>query len=323
MISTFGAKSQDPHFSQFYASPLYTNPALAGTVVCPRASVIYRNQWPSINYAFRTFAASYDQYFDILAGGIGIMVMSDAESKFFTTNMAALMYSLRLKLTDDIFLNLAVQGSFTNRSLDWTALTFGDQIDPRYGFLNTVSNAVKPSDLSSTYFDVAAGFVFYGEEWYAGFSAHNITQPNTGLSSLNNIPIRFTGHAGMNFNISRDKRRTNAFFGAPVISPNVIYDYQNGMHKLNIGLYLDWSPFIVGTWFRHPLTAYEGVSAEPDAVVVLFGAQWEQFKIGYSYDITISSLANASGGAHEISASYLFPCPEKRKKVKSIRCPSF
>ena len=30
-----GVKAQDPHFSQFYANPLYTNPALAGTAVCP------------------------------------------------------------------------------------------------------------------------------------------------------------------------------------------------------------------------------------------------------------------------------------------------
>jgi hypothetical protein len=113
-------------------------------------------------------------------------------------------------------------------------------------------------------------------------------------------------------------------FGAPVISPNIIYDYQNKFQKLNLGLYLDWSPFIVGTWFRHTINNPEsGFFDAFDAVVLLFGVQWEKLKIGYSYDITVSNLTNASGGAHEISASYQFNCPEKRKKVRAIKCPSF
>ncbi|MDR1005806.1 MAG: type IX secretion system membrane protein PorP/SprF [Bacteroidales bacterium] len=325
-LSISGLFAQDPHFSQFYATPLYTNPALAGSLVCPRVSIVYRNQWPSIQQAFRTPAVSYDQYFDALSGGIGVFVMSDAQSEYYRTNMAALMYSLRLKITKDVFLNLAVQGSITSRSLDWDKLHFGDEIDPRYGFIYT-SMAERPSSMSRTFFDVGAGLVVYGEQWYVGFAAHNLTQPNDGYLGYNRIPIRWTAHAGMNFNISRDARRTNAFFGAPIISPNVIYDYQNGFQKLNLGLYLDWSPFIVGAWLRHPLSGYEGINGtqyfEADAIVLLFGAQWEKFKLGYSYDITVSGLSNASGGAHEISLSYQFPCPEKHKKVKSIKCPSF
>ncbi|MCB0410690.1 MAG: type IX secretion system membrane protein PorP/SprF, partial [Flavobacteriales bacterium] len=29
-------KAQDPQFTQFYANPLYLNPAFAGTARCPR-----------------------------------------------------------------------------------------------------------------------------------------------------------------------------------------------------------------------------------------------------------------------------------------------
>ena len=29
--------AQDPEFSQFYANPLYLNPALAGVTICPKA----------------------------------------------------------------------------------------------------------------------------------------------------------------------------------------------------------------------------------------------------------------------------------------------
>ena len=182
IVLCLDTKAQDPHFSQFYANPLYTNPALAGTVVCPRFSLSYRDQWPALG-AFKTFSASYDQYFDALSGGIGVMVMSDAQSDYYRTNTAALIYSLRLKLTRDIFLNLAAQASVTNRSLDWDELSFPDMIDPRYGFIYSTM-ADRPDDLSHTYVDFAAGLVAYGENWYVGASVANLTRPNDGFISL-------------------------------------------------------------------------------------------------------------------------------------------
>jgi len=53
--------SQDPHFSQFFSSPLTLNPAFCGkfngTI---RAAANYRDQWPSINRAYQTATASVD-----------------------------------------------------------------------------------------------------------------------------------------------------------------------------------------------------------------------------------------------------------------------
>ena len=311
-----GIKAQDPHFSQFYANPLYTNPALAGTAVCPRFSLSYRNQWPGLD-AFKTFTASYDQHFDFLSGGIGAMIMSDAQSDFYRTNTAALIYSLRLKISRDVYFNMAAQASLTNRSLDWDELSFPDMIDPRYGYIYTTM-AERPSDLSHTYFDISTGMVIYGENWFVGASAANLLRPDDGFLSYNRIPIRFTANAGMRFNLARDQRRTNAFFGAPIISPNLIYSYQGNFQMINYGLYLDWSPFIVGAWFRQAITFENS-----DALVLMFGVQHESLKIGYSYDITVSKLSNVSGGAHEVTIGAMLPCPEKRVRVKPIKCPSF
>ncbi len=40
--------AQDAHFSQYYANPLYLNPAFAGSDICPRVTLNYRNQKPVI-----------------------------------------------------------------------------------------------------------------------------------------------------------------------------------------------------------------------------------------------------------------------------------
>ena len=76
-IGGFAAKAQDPEFSQFYANRLYLNPAYAGTERCPRVGLNYRNQWPSLDQGFVTYSASYDQHFNALSGGLGLLAMSD------------------------------------------------------------------------------------------------------------------------------------------------------------------------------------------------------------------------------------------------------
>ena len=56
------AQAQDPAFSQFYANPLYLNPAFAGSNECPRANLNYRDQWPGIGRTYITTSASFDQH---------------------------------------------------------------------------------------------------------------------------------------------------------------------------------------------------------------------------------------------------------------------
>jgi len=69
--------AQDPIFSQFYANPLYLNPALAGSALTPRLTLNYRNQWPSLDANFVTYGASYDQYLPSINSGIGISFITD------------------------------------------------------------------------------------------------------------------------------------------------------------------------------------------------------------------------------------------------------
>src|SRR5690554_7910039 len=75
------AYAQDPQFSQFYANPIYLNPAFAGSHGCPRFAVNYRNQWPALSGTFVTYSASYDQYFKSIAGGVGVIATHDQQGK--------------------------------------------------------------------------------------------------------------------------------------------------------------------------------------------------------------------------------------------------
>ena len=71
------ALSQDPQFTQFYANPLYLNPAFAGTSIQSRVVMASRVQWPSIPGAFQTYSVSYDQFFAMIKSGFGVDVYYD------------------------------------------------------------------------------------------------------------------------------------------------------------------------------------------------------------------------------------------------------
>lgn len=320
LLAAQGVSAQDIGFSQFYANPLYLNPAFAGSKIAPRFSLSYRNQWPKLVSAFQTVSVSYDQYIPALHGGIGAIAMADRQGDHGVLNSGffGAIYSFRFQVAREIFINAGLQASLSNVSVNWdyNYLRFPDQIDPNQGFIYQTS-AQEPDQTSKWYADFNAGLMAYGDMWYAGVSAAHLSRPSQGLYSEDRLPVKYTVHAGALFNVAKERRRTSSLgLGTPVISPNFIYQYQGTLHYFNYGLYLDWMPFLVGVWYRN------GVE-NSDAFIFMVGLQQDHFKVGYSYDVTVSKLANQTAGAHELTLGFLLPVPEARKTVKAIRCPSF
>jgi type IX secretion system PorP/SprF family membrane protein len=125
--------------------------------------------------------------------------------------------------------------------------------------------------------------------------------------------MKFTVHAGTLVNLKAGGFGDDREFS---ISPNVLYQQQGKFHQLNLGLYLTVDPFVGGIWFRHNFE-------NADAIIPMLGIHYKNLRVGYSYDFTVSELKSVSGGAHEISASWQFPCIEKRRKIRAIKCPRF
>lgn len=308
---------QDAHFSQFYANPLYLNPAFAGSKVCPRLIMNYRNQWPAIPGSYVTYNASFDMHFNALSGGLGVLVYSDrAGEGVLTTNSASLIYSARIRLTKEIALKAGFQAGYFQKSIDFSRLTFGDQIDPQWGFIYHTNQPPINEKVSNV--DFASGLLLYSKLFYVGFASHHLVEVNESFIEPNGFSLlsrRYTGHIGGNIGLtSRGFKKIKPT--DPVLSPNLVYMQQGDFHQLNYGLYFKKQPMIFGLWYRH---FFEG----SDAVIALIGFEYDKFKFGYSYDITVSKLAPSSGGAHEFSFALDFNCPVKRIKIHEISCPSF
>lgn len=311
------AKAQDPEFTQFFAIPIYTNPAFAGTGTCDgggRAVVNYRNQWPSLPGTFVTTAASYDQHFDKLGGGIGLMIVDDrAGEGLLTSTSVSGIYSYQLVINRKFAMRFGIQGSFGQRSIDWDRLRFEDQIDPTSGFIYDTNEPYATDRVNFANF--SAGMLAYTENFYLGFAAHNIIEPNQSFYGSDDavIPIRFTGHGGVV--IPLDGRRNPE----STLSPNVLFMKQNKFTQMNVGFYVNKGPLVTGLWFRQTF----GEFGNSDALIALVGFRKDKFKFGYSYDLTVSGAKSAAPGSHEVSAGIEWCARVRPRKYRKLSCPDF
>lgn len=315
--------AQDPAFTQFYGAPLYLNPAFAGSAKCPRGVINFKDHWPGVKSNYVTYAASYDQFVDILGGGVGILLLHDRAGLGSITNtQASLQYSYQINLSRDVAARLGLQGTFGQNAFDWQSFLFGDRIDSRYGFIYPTQENIESLKTPKNYFDASAGLLVYSSNMYGGFSAHHINRPEQNYIKTTDgyayrLPMKITGHFGMVIPLGNDPKMSNRY-----ISPNIIYQSQGNFNYLNVGMYYGLDNYVFGAWYRGGIGIGDNTIMS-DALTLLLGLQLPGFKVGYSYDITVNSLRGDTYGSHEVSVGMQFACRPKKKKFRAIKCPVF
>lgn len=302
--------AQDPTFTQFYANPLYLNPAFAGSNKCPRISLNYRNEWPNLSGNYITYSTSYDKYVKNIKGGLGLLATHDQQGKgTISTSMISLIYSYHLKVNRKFTMLFGARAAYYQKSLDVTKLTFGDMIDPRKGFIYNTGDVLQ--NASRQFFNASLGVLGFSKNFYAGLALHHINQPNESMitNGTSVQKMRITAHAGATISLVKGARGTKS----TSLMPNIIFQYQQGFMEMNIGTYVKHGDLTFGAWFRNK-----------DAFILSLGIQTKSFRVGYSYDITVSKLNNGTSyGSHEVSMGFNLSCGEKPTAFRSLSCPSF
>ncbi len=322
------AYAQDPHFSQFFSSPLTLNPAYTGKFDGTfRVAGNYRNQWPTINNAFTTATASVD--FAMLQNripefdtwGVGIMGLNDQSgNKTLTNNFISLSTAYHKALDENGYHTLTVgfQGTYANKRLNVLKLTFEDMLQAD-GFTGTTREdfADNNNNVALNYFDVNAGLLYSGStngynNFYLGASSYHINRPKESFKGGNYIlNQRLTIHGGGYVPIGRITTFHGSFIhqrqaGATetVLGGAIAFNLSDD-EDLEASLY-------TGLWYRFG-----------DAFIPYVGIEFSGFRLGYSYDINNSSLSTASNsrGGNEISLIFVRkPSDPGRKK---LGCPKF
>lgn len=323
LLISVRAYAQDPQFSQFYASPIYTNPAFAGSSTVGRLVMNTRNQWPGISGSFTTVNASYDEHFEAVNGGIGIQAHYDEQGTGTLRTVGAnIAYSYLIPVSRRFSMRLALQAGFMQKSVDFTKFLWRSQLGQNGYDPNRAAEPNMPTDARANIVNFAAGFLGYSKNFYFGFAAHNITEPNQSfnLNPGNDVNARiyrrFTGHVGAIYpiNESRVKNRSSYLY------PNVIYmqQYFGGQQaaQLNLGMYISKGSLVGGLYLRQTFV-------NTDALIAIIGIRTEKVKIGFSYDGTVSSASAGAAGSYEVSLAFELRKKVRRRNPRPMTCPDF
>lgn len=324
-FQVFILPAQDMQFTQFYASPLYLNPAFTGANVCSRATLAYRNQWPGIKKTYQSYLLSLDHYLPKQNIGVGLLCGVDqAGTGGLTTTIVSPSFSYEVKLKKQFAMRFGLQPGIMIKSIHFDRLLFGDQI-ARGGSTGASSVAtVESPTQSKAFFDLGAGALIYTSKLWLGASFSHLTKPNESLYNVDGVilPIKYSVHGGGKFMLNEDEKDPDAQKSVSVV---MHYKGQGEFDQFDIGVYFSQNVFNFGLWYRGipGLKAYKPGYRNDDAVAAIVGFQKDRLTIGYSYDVTISLLQRLTKGAHELTLSYQF-CTQKTKvKRQLISCPKF
>jgi len=331
------AFAQDPQFSQFYAAPLYLNPAFTGSALEGRWGLNYRNQWPQISEAnFETFSGYFDTYFDEANSGVGLLLTHDREGfAGLRSTSISLGYAYQLKLTEKLTFRAGGAVGWTSRDANFADLTFGNQFDPTTGTFdpNLPSEPALIGASAINFIDIALGGLIYTKRWWFGFSGFHLTEPQQSFFDDNTsiLPARFSAHGGYKFYLNSEPFENQLNRKREIsITPTLQYKFQGDFDQLDAGVYFVYQPIIFGLWYRGlPFKTFSDENDETfpnnEALVFMVGLlDVKSLSLGYSFDYTLSQLGISSGGAHEISLSYHFPLTQKKlppKDKRFIPCP--
>lgn len=301
LLQGFASIAQDIHFSQFYETTVLRNPALTGIFSDDfKAGVVYRNQWSSIGYPFKTMLASAETRFainhtqtDFLT--VSALFYSDkaGQAALKTTGIyPAINYNKFLEDDHNSYLSVGFAGGYLQRSFDMGRLTFDNQYQggmfvPSLGAGETLPVAKLAS------WDLGTGVSFnssLGEDhqlvYFAGLSAYHFTQPRANFSETSeavNLATRWNLSGGIN--LTKDDTWSMQIHGN--------YAMQGKYREAIIGGFLRWGPpdrsnqkslaLSGGAFYRFG-----------DAIVPMLKLEYKKESIGLSYDINTSALKAAS-----------------------------
>ena len=321
-VISLSANAQDPQFTQFYAAPLYLNPAFTGLTYEHRFTANYRNQWPGVKTAYSTYMATYDYNVSNMNSGIGGFILQDrAGTSNLVTTMGGVNYAYRVKVGKYSEVRAGVSLVMNQKKIDNTRLIFNDQFITG----SSVSQDALPVDKVS-YFDMGLGALYNSSNYWLGFSARHINQPNASMvGNIEPLPISGSLHGGYRFIISaRGSGKTKL---EEFVSASFNIRHEQKYDQLDIGAYYFKSFVNVGLWYRGlPIKKYKPGYPNRESIALLVGLEIpdKNFRVGYSYDATVSNLKiNNTQGAHEVSIVYEIASKRKRNKRALVSCPKF
>lgn len=276
-----GQAQQNPLYSQYMFNTLAVNPAYAGSRNVVSATGLYRNQWSGMDGSPRTATFTIDAPFSQKRFGVGLQVFNDELGVTETTG-GVLSYAYRIRMEKST-LSFGIQGMAGQYRARLSSVILepgGMSDDPAFR-----------NDINEFFYNFGTGIYYNSDRFYAGLSSPQFlnkrVNDSTATTGLFNVPHLYLA-SGYVFPITSDLNLKPSFLlkavqGAPV------------QGDVNLTLWIK-DLFAIGGQYRS--------SADVAGMIEIQATP--QFRLGYSYDYSLTSLRNYNSGSHEIMLRFEF-----------------
>jgi len=335
VLGTGAVRAQDAQFSQYYAAPLFINPAMAGVSNNVVLGLNYRRQNISLEFPYEIgqfsvmvpINQSGSEQEQI--GGWGASVFTERagpDGQLTTTGVYATgALNFGLNFDKSSILVAGLQVGYIQKSIDFANLRWGSQYNRFIGFDNTLTPGTAQFTEQTAYpvfnagllyyFNPKRSYVLFRGSAFSGVSVSNINSPNESLVDDDQVesplPMLLKYHGGVEFYLTQKMRW----------APQILALFQSNKFQFNAGTYLSYNlnnprarntstlEVILGTWYRFQ-----------DSFIFSGGINTTRFTLGFSYDLNISTLryeSRGTGGTFELSLSMQIPTGKGLRTFKT------
>lgn len=312
--------AQDPIFTQYFLVPESLNPSFTGLLETTSAGVIHRSQWTNLNYKIDTDYAYFSTWSENNQSGIGVNFLNHRENfTGYNFLQANINYSYRVELNYEWYFRPGIEIGYGSKSFGFQNLILRDQINLSNETISPVS--IDPLQLNNRihFIDISTGLLFYTDDFWIGSAIKHLNRPNISIAEEGNIPLDmfYNISTGYEFNLSDIIETGFLPYETRMMVTGNFMD-QGGYNRLDIGTSMIFSQLVIGaTAALNPMKKTDQ-SHTLTSINLFSGLQYENFKIGFSYDINTSKIGR-TGGVFELGLVYQFDVEAR----KCFGCPNY
>ena len=311
LMIVFNMQGQsDAQLSQYWAIPTYYNAGASGSSDYLRINGGARLQWLGIENAPQSFLGQVDMPLNLFGKriGVGAGLQSETMGLFSNLNINA-QVSYKIKLFKGE-LSIGAQVGYFEQKFKGTEVEVPDDDD----YHDSGDQAIPTQDLKGGTVDVSAGIFYTHKYFWVGVSGLHLLEPTVKM-----------GLEGSESTASQEYEtvvpRTLYFMGGSNIPlKNTLFELQPSLMVKT-----DFSVFSAEITARARYNKFLsfGIGYRwKEAVMIMAGAEYKNFFVGYAYDYPLSAIAKASSGSHELLVGYKMKLDlsgKNKNKHRSIR----
>ncbi len=300
-LFTLVTAQQDAEYSMYQFNGLYINPAYSGSREAISATAVYRNQWVKMPGAPQTASVAVHSPLKNNHIGLGLIYTYDriGVSKKNSVN-ASFAYRLAIGKKKKVKLSIGLSAGFTNYRADLNSVATTEANDPNFAGNN--QNRWLPN--------FGFGVYIYSDKFFVGASLPHL------------LANRLNG-------------KTSVFETSPTIARQYYHLLITGGYVFNLGKKVKFMPSVLLKY----VPVHAPISFDFNATFIFIDRLWigaayrlndsynfmatanitKQLRLGYAYDLTVSSLRTYTSGSHEVVLGFDFDFRKEKGSPQTVR----